>query len=313
MSIDHAIAALAERQFGVVALWQLTALGLSASAVRGRVATGRLHPIHRGVYAVGHSRLTRGGRWVAAALACGPTALLADISAAHQLGLSTWSSIATHVLVPGRRCRSRDGIVTHTSPPLHDDEWVVHDGIACTSWSRTIFDLAATRPRRLVEKALDQAETLRYFDLRGIERGLDRSPARAGSKVLRSILGSYAIGQDIQRSESEELLRSICLRHGIPLPHCNVPMNLGERWIEADFFWPAERLVVEVDGFGTHGTRSGFQSDRARDRNLFLNSDLGLLRFDARELLDGEAAVATDIAAMLKRRGEGGPWTGASE
>lgn len=111
---------------------------------------------------------------------------------------------------------------------------------------------SSTSPRlalgRLVEKALDQAETLRYFDLRGIERGLDRSPARAGSKVLRSILGSYAIGQDIQRSESEELLRSICLRHGIPLPHCNVPMNLGERWIEADFFWPAERLVVELTG-----------------------------------------------------------------
>ncbi len=46
--IDHAIAALAERQHGVVAIWQLLALGLGTDAIQYRVSIGRLHrrPLH---------------------------------------------------------------------------------------------------------------------------------------------------------------------------------------------------------------------------------------------------------------------------
>ena len=301
MSIDHAIAAIAERQFGVVALWQLVPLGLSDSAVRSRVATGRLHLVHRGVYSVGHGRLTRAGRWAAAALACGPSAVLADITAAHHLGLSTWSTTPAHVLVPGRRCRRRSGIVAHTCSCLREDEATVHDGLPCTSWARTVLDLAATRPRRVVEKALDRAETKRLFDLSQLEVAMARSHRRQGMAVIRSILGSYEIGVDLPRNEREELMRSICVEYGLPVPRVNFPMLLGGRWIEADFYWPDHGLVVEVDGWGTHGTRQGFQSDRARDRNMSLTSDLALLRFDAQELLDSSRSVAADLSAMLTK------------
>src|SRR3954470_8884017 len=74
--LERAIAALAEIQHGAVALYQLIALGLSERAVRHRVAAGRLHRIHRGVYAVGHPLLTREGRFMAAVLACGAGAVL---------------------------------------------------------------------------------------------------------------------------------------------------------------------------------------------------------------------------------------------
>ncbi len=67
--IDAAIAALAGKQHGVVALFQLVAMGLSPRAVRKRVAAGRLHRIHRGVYAVGHAKLLPRARWMAATLA----------------------------------------------------------------------------------------------------------------------------------------------------------------------------------------------------------------------------------------------------
>lgn len=302
MSIDHAIAAIADQQFGVIALWQVVALGLSESAVRDRVAQGRLHLIHRGVYAVGRKRMTRAGRWAAAALACGRTAVLADITAAHQLSISAWSTSAVHVLVPGRRCRQRDGIVAHTCSVIHPEEVTIHDGLPCTSWARTVLDLAATRPPRVVEKVLDRAETERLFDLRELERAITRSRRPNGKRVLQAILDSYEIGQDIPRNEREELMRSVCVAHGLPLPRINFKMKLGRTWIEADFYWPEYGLVVEVDGWGTHGTRKGFKSDRARDRNLFINSELELLRFDASELLGGGgAAVATDIEAMLTR------------
>src|SRR5438045_865687 len=67
--LDTIISRLAARQHGVLALWQLTALGIEASAARRRVADGRLRRVHRGVYAVGP--LDRKGCWMAAVLACG--------------------------------------------------------------------------------------------------------------------------------------------------------------------------------------------------------------------------------------------------
>src|SRR3954454_25412225 len=81
--LDLALARLAARQHGVVALVQLLELGLSASAVRKRVAAGRLLRVHRGVYAVGHRLLTTEGHWMAAVLACGKQAVLSYHSAAE--------------------------------------------------------------------------------------------------------------------------------------------------------------------------------------------------------------------------------------
>src|SRR6187200_1095503 len=71
---DRAVATLACKQHGVVARRQLQALGLGRGAVANRLATGRLHALYRGVYAVGHTRLSGHGRWMATVLACGPGA-----------------------------------------------------------------------------------------------------------------------------------------------------------------------------------------------------------------------------------------------
>src|SRR5215210_1677909 len=80
--VDRAIAALAERQHGVVAREQLVDLGLGRGAIGHRLACGRLHPVHRGVYAAGHRVLSQEGRWMAAVLAAGAGAVLSHRSAA---------------------------------------------------------------------------------------------------------------------------------------------------------------------------------------------------------------------------------------
>jgi hypothetical protein len=98
-AVDREIAVLAERQHGVAALAQLVALGLGARAVRGRVAAGRLHRIHRGVYAVGHASLTVKGRWMAAVLACGAGASLSHRSAAALLDVRPSTSILIEAVV----------------------------------------------------------------------------------------------------------------------------------------------------------------------------------------------------------------------
>src|SRR3990172_7085625 len=73
---------VAERQHGVVTRAQLLDLGLHPQAIKHRIATGRLHRLWRGVYAVGRPQVTRHGGWMAAVLGCGPDAVLSHGSAA---------------------------------------------------------------------------------------------------------------------------------------------------------------------------------------------------------------------------------------
>src|SRR4051794_19674881 len=78
---------LARLQHGVVSRAQLLERGLLAGAIKHRVRRGRLHPVARGVYAVGRPELTREGRWMAALLTCGPEAVLSHGSAAALWGI----------------------------------------------------------------------------------------------------------------------------------------------------------------------------------------------------------------------------------
>jgi hypothetical protein len=64
----------------VVAWAQLAALGVTAREVQVRIAAGRLHRIHRGVYGVvGDKLLRREGRWLAAVFAVGEGAVLTTV------------------------------------------------------------------------------------------------------------------------------------------------------------------------------------------------------------------------------------------
>jgi very-short-patch-repair endonuclease len=47
-------------------------------------------------------------------------------------------------------------------------------------------------------------------------------------------------------------------------------MTVAGQETEVDFLWRNQRVVVEVDGFVTHGTRRAFQRDRRRDQLLSL-------------------------------------------
>jgi hypothetical protein len=72
--VDNAIAKLAATQWGVLSIAELRTCGLTHDMVSGRVRSGHLHRLHRGVYAVGHPNVSLQGRFLAAVKACGPTA-----------------------------------------------------------------------------------------------------------------------------------------------------------------------------------------------------------------------------------------------
>jgi hypothetical protein len=149
----------------VITLGQLQLAGLTASGVRNRVRAGRLYPIHRGVYAVGHDRLTGHGRTMAAVLAYGPRAVASHRTASGLQGLREDNSPKTDISLPLQSARSRAGIHAHASPTLRPHDVTKRHGIPCTTVARTLLDLADVVPRRQLERALEQAEMMRVFDL----------------------------------------------------------------------------------------------------------------------------------------------------
>jgi hypothetical protein len=139
---ERSIAALARRQHGVVHHRQLIALGLSRQTIQRRVAARRLHPVHRGVYAVGHSRLTLRGRWIAAVLACSPGAALSHRDAGHLRNLRHSQNARIEVTVPAAAHPRRPGLRVHRTT-LAPENLTIVDGIPVTSLARTLLDLAA--------------------------------------------------------------------------------------------------------------------------------------------------------------------------
>lgn len=299
---DRALARLAERQHGVVALSQLKGLGLSPSGVRTRVAAGRLHRVHRGVYAVGHSILKNEGRWLAAVLACGPGAALSHRAGAALLGLRPSARAVVDVTSPRRTGRKRAGIDVHAGDTLRAADVTSVSGIWCTTVSRTLLDLAEVLDRRALERACDQAEVLRLFDHRGLADVLARARGRRGATILATLLAEHRAGETVTRSQLEERFLDICTAAGLPRPTVNAHVWLDGSAIEVDFHWPAHRLAVETDGHASHGTRQAFERDRERDRHLVL-AGWRVVRFTWRQVIEAPSEVAGTLRALLAGTG----------
>jgi very-short-patch-repair endonuclease len=288
---DAPIAHVAANQHGVVTVAQLYSAGLSPAGITRRLESGRLHRIHRGVYAVGHDRLSDEGRWMAAVLACGEGAVLSHLSAADLWGIRRRRRSgaggrvgAVHVTVAGTAGRrQRGGIVLHRSSTLNASDCTRHDGIPVTKPARTLADLRPLLSPAQFNAAVREAEFL----------GLPISDPFGGPDGGDG--GSFEI--DRARTELEQRLLGLCRRHRLPQPEVNTRLDR----YEVDFLWRAQHLAVEVDGWDSHRTRSAFEEDRARDAHL---SVLGfqVVRFTWRQISKDASAVAKTIRSLLQAR-----------
>jgi very-short-patch-repair endonuclease len=263
--VDGEIAVIATAQGGVIGAAQLCALALDRSAIRRRVRAGRLHPLHHGVYAVGHRVLGIEGRWWAAVIACGPGTSLGFASGGGAWGVGSHGGAVIDVIVgPGGRSR-RVGIRMHRVGPLPADELTTLRGLPITTPARTLLDLAASGLRaRQLELAVDRAHQLQLLDFDDLRELTTRYPKRPGSPLLKAVVERYEPRDT--RSRLEELVWELCATHGIPRPHVNTVIEGKVR----DFCWPRQRLVVEADGYAWHRSPSALADDRERDVELTL-------------------------------------------
>ncbi len=291
------MAELAARQHGVVSAAQLGALGLTRAAVSRWVDAGRLHRVHRGVYAVGHQVLSADGHRLSGVLACGGGALASHVTAAAIWGLRHSTTRLVHVLLDADRGqRSRPGIrVHHTRLSAAGDGALVR-GIPVTSVARTLVDLGAVVPATQVRAAFVAAERLRLLDMAAIDAALAASGGRTrGAQVLRELLRGYDPRWSQTRSDLELAMLDLLAARDLPAPQVNA--WIGDRYV-ADMLWSDPRLVVEVDSDRYHCTPSARRADARRDHDL-RRMGYRVLRVTERELLERPARAAARIARAL--------------
>lgn len=293
--MDGPIGALAGRQHGVVARRQLRELGFGDSTIDSRLRRGALLALHRGVYAVGHRKLTIQGRWMAAVLACGPGAVLSHRSAGQHWALVPRSRSIPEVTRP-RGFKGRPGIRAHRST-LPPDEVEVLDGIPVTSASRTLFDMAAVLGPSQLEQALNEAEVRQLTSHLSVPDLLRRHPGLRGAATLRAVLDEGLHG--ITRRELERRFAALLDRHRLPRPRRNVHVAVRGRFYEVDCLWRRQRVVVELDGRAVHGTKRAFETDRERDR-ILLAEGWRPMRVTWRQLRDEPELIVSDLRSLLE-------------
>jgi hypothetical protein len=280
----HAIRELAERQHGVVAHWQLEALGVAKTLIQGRVEAGLLVRLFQGVFALAHRQISREGRWMAAVLASGPGTVLSHGSAMALWGMRNSRGPVEVLRQAGGVHRVRPEIRLHQTRALPVDHICIENGIPVTTIERALLDMAGKLDDKQLERALvaaDRSGRLRWPDLQRIAacgRG------RKGIGRLRRVAAQVDPCAIDAKSGLEVDFLALCRGGELPTPQVNV---LVEGYL-VDFYWPAQRVIVETDSYTFHRDRPAFESDhertvalmaagyevhRATDRMLVFNPD----------------------------------------
>lgn len=286
--------ALATRQHGVVSTRQLDALGYSPSSAAKAAKAGRLRRLHRGVYLVGHERLTWHGRCMGAVLAARPS-VASHLSAGWLWDVLRYRPGTIHLSAPSAR-RARRGFVVHFAD-LPPSDRNVQDGIAVTALPRTLLDLATLLSSSQLERAIDRAEERKRLDVRPIEELLERAGNHPGRGRLKRALEIYRPNAAFTRSGLEREFLKLVQEAGLPAPK----MNINVDGFELDAYWERERFAVELDVYETHGTHLAFERDRLRQDDLLLG-EVESIRVTGPRLRREPRTTVARVAAHLERR-----------
>jgi very-short-patch-repair endonuclease len=292
---DLVITRLASRQHGVVAREQLLAAGVSAHQVDWRIRARRLHPIHAGVYLVGHAVPTEHATAMAALLACGEEAVLSHRSAASLWRLLSYPATApAWVTVPPERSAARPRI--KISRANLDPRDIRHrHGMPLTSPPRTILDLSPSLDEYELEALVAEASYRNLASEPELRSQLKRNPRKRGVARLRSVLDLPG-GPRRTRSPSEREMLRLLRRSGIDGYETNAKVHT----YEVDFLWRDRSFAVEVDGYDAHSGRVAFERDRLKAATLNANG-ITVMPITGRQIRRDPDGILGRLLAALAR------------
>ena len=293
-------------QAGVIAAWQATAAGMSATAIRVLLRAGRWQVMQRGVYAAFTGKPTRAAELWAALLRAGPDAVLSHQTAAELWELLSSPSPVIHLTVPHESRPERHGkipgVVIHRSRSL-----------------RLAVHPVARPPRTRIEQTvLDLIDSARSFDeaydwiCRAIGRrrttaariaaALESRPRMKWRVEIEVALG-YAAGGALSVIEYR-YVRGVEHRHGLPAAtrQARVRQATGNRYL--DNLYADYRACVEIDGAAAHPEDEQWQ-DKNRDRWNAVHEGIETIRVGVPDRVSQErqCRTAADVAKWLTGRG----------
>jgi hypothetical protein len=205
--------------------------------------------------------------------------------------------LATPVEVVLQTSRHRRGSIhVHYSRILRPPDRARRDGLPVTAVPRVVLDLASTKPRQYLERALDRAERLGVLNVGEVDALLARAGRHPGIGALRSALSPHR-EPSFTRSGLERHFLGLLRDSDLPMPAVNVYVC----GFEIDAYWEAERFAVELDGYEYHRSRSAFERDRARQEELKL-AGIEMVRITARRIAHEPEEVVGRLRVLLERR-----------
>jgi len=300
-TLDEQIAAMAERQHGLVTSTQLSRLGASKEAIRHRREKGLLLPLRPGVLLVSGAPQSTMTRLLAAVLAAGPGACASHRTAAFLYRLPGYRERPIDVTVPrGRRPRIND-VNVHSSRALPASQRRTVDAIPTTSVARLLFDLCGFVDPRRVERTLDAALARRLVTIPACWRVISDvgQNGRAGTGVMRELLEARGDGYVAPASDLEARLLRLLRDAGLPAPAREIDVGDSDRWIgRVELVYREARLLIEGDSRLHHSQLLDQASDNERD-NRFGSRGWRVLRFGWKQITEHPDEVAALVRAAL--------------
>jgi hypothetical protein len=287
--LDVRILRVAKGREGIITLAALEEAGLSRRSAAKRVSTGRLFRIHQGVYSIiPPSLLTPQGRKLAAVLACGEGAALSHLAAAVHTRFTGGAATPPRILdvtVPRRGGQRREGIRIHRSKTLRPQDVTEVYCVPCTTVARTILDVSDTLTGNRLEEVIDDAIRQDLVSCDQLLEQIAHNHGRPEATILASVLDHWDALAALTENQLEKRLFAALQQAGLPLPQPQVWLDLhdGGQRLRADFLYVQEMLILETDGWRTHGHRR--EQDSLRDQRAAA-AGLRTLRITRRQVVD---------------------------
>ena len=269
MDYDQAIRDLAAQQFGVMSKGQLISAGLSDKAIQHRTEKAMIEHIRPSVFRLTGTAGTWEQRVMAMCLWAAPGSVASHRTAAALWRLPNYDpgpldlSTVRHI--------TASDVNVYKVKELWPPDVSTVGPIPVTSIGRTMVDLAAISPQRLVEDATD--EVLRrglcsLEDLWGALRRASRA-RRNGTSMLRRVLEQTDDRVGATQSTLESRLLRCLLKAGLPrpVPQYEIRHN-GEFLARVDFAYPAQRIAIEAQSYQWHGGPNAQTRDEDRFTRL---------------------------------------------
>ena len=293
------LAATLRRQDGVIGLQQARDLGISTAAIRQRVAAKTWVACGPRVFQAVDHDITPKSTIIAAMLSIGDHATLVDVSAAWWWRMHETAPAPVQIAVdPPHQPRARTGVHVRRVAVAADDRTVVQ-GVAVIKKAPTVLGAAVRLGLHDGAQLMDRALQRERVTLEQLHAAHVRASGREGAPAAHRLLALAAGGA---RSEAERIAHDVMRAAAIRGWAANVPIILpGFGRAVGDVVFPAEKVVVEIDGWAYHRDLRAFMLDGPRQSAL-VAAGWVVLRTHWHELVDDPSTFVRTLRQTLASR-----------